>query len=526
MSKLKISIKSHPLQSLAIRIFLLSLCLLVIPLFFHSVLLYKKEYEGRLEDVRLTLQVIAESQKALLEDRISDEKEILNMAIEAPSLKKTLNIVEFSPSEKTEESTRIEKNTLVVQRSTPEGTILERTVSVQSLIDFLIHFEHAPYKIRLAFVNQQGSLIGGDQFISPLSIILPIQNGNFSILLTADVESIAVLHKQQYILHFISLFFLVGVLGGTLVWLFTKRMAKPLKSLMHTMEQVGQGALHLRYQADWMGFEINTLGQNLNLMLEALFTHQKIAEEAKLSRERLAEELKIGRTIQMSLLPSFTSPYKNILIGTSFLPAREVSGDFYDFLPLENGSFYIGIGDTAGKGISACLYAITIRSMLRSLISTSHSLEKTLLQANDLFSKDAKDSGMFVTLWIALYDPKTQTLSYCSQGHPPSFLIRNGMIQELSTHGLSLGIDCLQRVEIQHVSLQKKDRLCLYTDGLLEALNTNQEMFGKLRLKTALLQDPFLSNPDYIRQLFETITLFTKETPQHDDMAFLTLMFD
>jgi sigma-B regulation protein RsbU (phosphoserine phosphatase) len=519
--------KLHPSGSLARRVLLVCLCLLVVPLFLHTFLLYQQEYRQRIEDAEGLLRMIGEGEKELLEEIIEAEWQILEtVSKDVSEHSKDLQIFVLPlpngvrgrfalPSEKRE--------ALIVGIETSGRRAFAMAIPYQNILRRLSAFEKTPFPISLAIVSQDGKILAGSRQSDALSVDFPIETARISLSLTASRGTIQGLHERDVFFRFLSLLLFVGLIGGLFVWLLTRRVAKPLKQLCAAMQRVSEGAVHIRYTPDRMGFEINELGKQFNQTLDSLLRQQQEAERERIGREKLAQELRIGHEIQASLLPTHVPELPEIDIAPGFLPAREVGGDFYDLFLLENGSLFIAIADTAGKGISACLYSLGLRSSLRSFAAVSPDLSEIVLRANDLFWLDAKNSGMFVTLWAALYDPKTRALTYCSQGHAPSLLLRSGKIQELTTKGIALGAQKLDSIAVHSITLEVHDLVLLYTDGLLEAHDPDQQLFGSKRLREFLSRNGKYPPAQIIETLLEEIHLFGQGAPQHDDLTALAL---
>jgi sigma-B regulation protein RsbU (phosphoserine phosphatase) len=228
------------------------------------------------------------------------------------------------------------------------------------------------------------------------------------------------------------------------------------------------------------------LGHQFNDTVEALIRHQQEAEIAKIGRERLAQELRIGRAIQKSMLPTSLPDLPGIDISASYLPADEVSGDFYDFLLLPDGQLLIAIADVSGKGISACLYALNARGLLRAFATSMTNLSEMVRQMNRLLCQDSMESSLFVTIWVGIYDPKKLSLEYCNQGHFPSLLRRGDRIEELPGGGIALGVEEDVTPNMGHKQLQVGDRLILFTDGLVDAEDQKGTRLGQKRLQDYL----------------------------------------
>jgi HAMP domain-containing protein len=460
----KITIKPYRGGSLGLRIFLISLVLLVVPLFFHTFVLYQREYRQTLQDVQAMLRVIGEGQRALLEDKMKGQQDILDAALwDCLVLEKGFQILEIPACEDRSGSFATlsdDRENLWVGRGVGTETTLAIATPLAEIFHELTHFEDALYPIAVAFVDEKGEILAGEMLEGSLRLQMPLEGADFSFVLTADEHSVRDLHFRAYLFRFLSFFAFVGILGGSIVWLLMRRFSRPLKSLCGVMQKVGEGASHVRYKQDWMGFEINQLGERFNQMLESMQAQREEVEKQRLARERLAEELRIGKKIQLSLLPSLPE-FPEMDVGARFLPAREVGGDFYDLFLLPDGSIFIAMADTAGKGVSACLYSLGLRSMLRSLSLLGSDLSEIVLHANDLFLHDARQSGVFVTLWAGIYDPAQRQLTYCSQGHPPAILLRGKKLEELWTAGISLGAQSFDVVPVKKMKLLPDDLLFL-----------------------------------------------------------------
>jgi len=512
--------------SLARRALLVSLCLLVVPLFFHSLYMYRAEYQDTLEDVQENLTITARGQKAILEERIGVQWQILDAAAAQtdPRFLQQMKIVQMPmPAGLPDHfaTVSLRDDVLFAGKRISKSFALAISTPVDTIFDQLTDFEKATYPLSLAFVDSKGKTIVGAKQESPLFIQLPVEGADFFIYLSIPIGAVERLHQKWYFLHFLTLLFFIGVVGGFIVWLITQRISKPLKQLCAVMERVGEGAVHVRYAPDRMGFEINELGKQFNLTLDQLLQHAEEAEKQRTQRERLAEELKIGRDIQASLFPKHIPELKGIDIASGFLPAAEVGGDFYDLFPLDDGRLLLVIADTAGKGISACLYSLGLRSMLRTLASGKKPLAEIVLRANDLFLKDAAHSGMFVTLWIGIYYPDTCAIEYCSQGHPPAYAVHGGKSVKLWTPGIALGAQAFDAVTVKTHALKPGEFLFLYTDGIIESHNPDRQMFGEERLLDCLEEAGAMASSAVVEKVLMAVSRFSVGAPQHDDMTLL-----
>ena len=422
--------------------------------------------------------------------------------------------------------------------ATPATRILER----------LKYREYSPYPLRLSIVDDTGSLLLGGENEKPLEVLskksapiqpdswmlktksgdflavqIPIKGTHYTLMLDVPEESIAHLQIRDYIFRIASLLFFICVLGGGILIWFTHLFSKPLSSLCSVMKRVSDGATHIRFKSDRMGFEINVLGQQLNQMLDAMLSHQQEAERERIARERLAQEFRIGHQIQASMLPADLPDCPSLDIAPGFLAAREVSGDFYDLFMLKDGRLLIAIADAADKGISACLFSLSFRSMLRTSAAILNDLNSIVNAANDLLLRDTAASSFFITAWIGIYDPKTRELNYCSQGHPPAYVRHpNGEIVELPAKGMALGVEVIHP-QIEKTTLGANDLLLLYTDGVIEAMDPYHQLFGKGRLKEFLQRCKKNTPHALVEQLLDEVHLFCSGAAQTDDLTLLAV---
>jgi len=532
MTDSKFTKQHHPTGSLAFRVLVISLVLLVIPLFVQSIILYHQEYEEWLSDAQGDLELIGKERAHLIEEKITMSWTLLELiADQEEGVPKTY----FSRAKNYVKPFYINKIPLprgakgnfAMINSRNNAIIIGREESKTEALVTRIPMTEITKDLG-TYMNMQMSLVGIDEqvFAREDQIVFkqPIAGTDMALKLVAEKELIHGLHVQSYYYRFATLFFFIGIIGGSVAYMLMRRISKPLRHLCKTMGRVSEGAAHARYREDKWGFEINELGLQFNDTLDGLLIHQEEAERERLHRGKLAEELRIGHDIQSSLLPSHPPGFLGLDIGAAYFAAKEVNGDFYDLFRLDSGKLLIVICDSAGKGVSGCLYSLGLRSMLRSLATVHSNFAEVVKIANDLFWLDAHESSMFSTLWIGLYDPKTAHLSYCSQGHPPAILKRLGEIIELGTDGIALGAQKIDVINIKEIFLEENDLLVLYTDGITEAHNQAHQLFGKKRLEEFILSKRNETAKQITDELIEEIHLFSDGALQYDDMTLIVII--
>lgn len=358
-----------------------------------------------------------------------------------------------------------------------------------------------------------------------IGLKLPVGGSRFSLLIDLPKKESFQASSGELLSRFALLVLLILVIGGGAAWWLMRRMARPLKTLSLCMHHAKQGDLTARYRKDPLGFEVNFLGSQFNAMVEGLAHHIAEVKRVKVGKELLLRELKIGHEIQQSIFPKELPHIAGIDIAAGFHPANQVTGDFYDLFFDSDKNLIFTIGDAAGKGIPACLYALLLRSMLRTAFSTMQApLDEIIESANRLFCLDTGDSGYFATAWIGKLDMKNQKLHFSSCGHHPVLIVRkNGEIEELATEGMSIGVDPEMEIYVSSVSFEPGDLLLLFSDGVLEAHDKKQQLFGKERLQKLLEDAARMSAEQLTQHIFKEVEAFSAGAPQHDDLMLLVL---
>ena len=241
-------------------------------------------------------------------------------------------------------------------------------------------------------------------------------------------------------------------------------------------------------------------------------------------RERFEQELRTAQAIQHAFLPKDVPALAGWHIAPYYQSAREVGGDFYDFLPFEDGRLGLVIGDVTDKGIPAALVMMATRTMLRTAARQSASPGEVLAQVNDLLFAEIP-AKMFVTCFYAILDPSSGRIRYANAGHDLPYRRAKDGVSELRATGMPLGLMPGMSYEEREVMIAPGETVLFYTDGLVEAHNPGHEMFSFPRLKTVLQQHS--SDADgaaLIGILLNELKNFTgKGWEQEDDVTLLTL---
>jgi predicted ester cyclase len=244
------------------------------------------------------------------------------------------------------------------------------------------------------------------------------------------------------------------------------------------------------------------------------------AAEAR-ERERIEHELQVARQIQQELLPEATPELDGWQIAAYYGPAREVGGDFYDFLEFPDGRLGLVVGDATGHGMPAALVMATTRGMLRAVVQSLESPGEVLARVNEALVADVPPST-FVTCFYGILEPKSGHLVYANAGHDLPYLWHGGAAEELRARGMPLGLMPGMVYEEKEITLKRGEGVLFYSDGLVEAHDPYYEMFGFPRLR-ALLADHG-EERSLVDFLMEELSSFTGQSwEQEDDITLMTL---
>jgi len=242
-------------------------------------------------------------------------------------------------------------------------------------------------------------------------------------------------------------------------------------------------------------------------------------------RERLNRELEIAQEVQAYLFPQHLPPVTGLDYCGQCRPAREIGGDYYDFLELPEGELGIAIGDVSGKGIGAALLMASLEATLRAQAVVRHDLVDLIKQVNRLVS-EASSANRYATLFYAEYDPRTLQLSYVNAGHNPPIVLRHSAtgceVMRLETGGPVIGL-LRHSYQQETISLRTGDQVVLFTDGISESMNVHDEEWGENRLIQCIENCRGLSTHEAMAKIFAAADAFSAGASQHDDMTLVVL---
>ncbi len=251
----------------------------------------------------------------------------------------------------------------------------------------------------------------------------------------------------------------------------------------------------------------------------------RLVEEV-VEKERMEEELAIARDLQMSMLPAACPEIQGMELAAISIPAREVGGDFYDFMDMGEGRVGVIVGDVTGKSVSGALVTAASRGIFRMLSEQDLSVSEIMIRANRRTKKDIK-SGMFVALLFAMIDANDRKLTLCSAGQtqPVHLRAEKGESALVETKGDTFPLGILEEVDYQetHLALAPGDRVVFYTDGIVEAMSPQGEMFGFDRLLDVVRGAGAMTAETLKQEIIDRVNVFAAGAPQHDDLTVIVL---
>jgi serine phosphatase RsbU (regulator of sigma subunit) len=253
-------------------------------------------------------------------------------------------------------------------------------------------------------------------------------------------------------------------------------------------------------------------------------------------KKRLEEELRIAHEIQMSLLPQGPLAMPGLSVTALCVPAREVGGDYYDFLPLDDHRLGLLIADVSGKGTSAALYMAELKGLVLSLCRIHTSPRELLIDANRIIAEHL-DARSFITMTYAVLDMQQRTMTYARAGHTPLIYVpgpgsQSRHVRILAPDGLVLGLkidngEMFERLlEEETLPLRTGDLYLFFTDGISEAMNEQDDCFGEERLGRLVESQSDLPSDQLRERVLREIQTFVGAAPQHDDMTMILLKVD
>lgn len=304
---------------------------------------------------------------------------------------------------------------------------------------------------------------------------------------------------------------LVGVL---IVYFIIRQMFKPVQRLTDSTKEVAKGNwdISIDYTSN---DEIGILAQSFNRMVRSL------RENA-----RMWHEFKVARDMQAQMLPDTYPRVEGLQISAKSIPTKEVGGDFYDFLILEDNMLGIVVGDVSGHGVPAAMVMTAAMGAVRFAAEEKHRTDEVLNMVNTRLNKDIQNH-MFVALFYGIFDPKARKLYYTNAGQTMPYIWRKGVIKFLPQADQSdrfpLGIVSSTVYEQLSIELQQGDKLIFYTDGIVDAMNGTYESYGFDRFSDSIKKNSSLQPHELVEKLVYEMEQYSGDSDVHDDVTLVIL---
>jgi serine phosphatase RsbU (regulator of sigma subunit) len=272
-------------------------------------------------------------------------------------------------------------------------------------------------------------------------------------------------------------------------------------------------------------------GKDLELLWAAANQAAISIENARLyksevEKQKIERDLDLARKIQQGLLPQCIPDMNGLDICGEMIPAMQVGGDYYDLIQTSESKLFVVVGDVSGKGLSASLYMTKLQTMIKLNCSDNKSPKEILIDINKRIYTEM-DKSWFVTITLALFDLENQTLKFCRAGHMPVLQATNGTVQSYRTQGLGVGIErgivFEKSLVEEEVKLSPGQIYAFFTDGVTEAMNEKNELFGDENLNAILKNKSKVRSSDIVNEIWSSVKSFRGEAEVNDDMTMVVV---
>lgn len=245
--------------------------------------------------------------------------------------------------------------------------------------------------------------------------------------------------------------------------------------------------------------------------------------QEELEKQRMEKDLEIAQKIQRNLLPDTIPEMENFEIAAINQSARQVGGDYYDIIKLDDDRALFAVADVSGKGVQAALLMSNMQAFLQSISKQNIELDEASNLINDLVSENTTD-GSFITFFWGIINDKTKELNYVNMGHNPPLLVQNNELRKLKLGGMILGVmPTMVPYKSEKILLESNDRLYLFTDGITEAMNFEGEEYSDEKLEELILTLDNLNAEESLNKILTSVKEHTKGAPQSDDITAMVI---
>ena len=350
----------------------------------------------------------------------------------------------------------------------------------------------------------------------PESVILsPVRSVNRNIILTMVL----------FLAAFLIIIFIVAVASRK----FAKRLTNPIIALSNDVKEISQGNFDYRAKIH-DNDEIGDLAKSFNYMAMSLKDYIRDLAAVTAEKERIGAELNVATQIQADMLPRIFPPFpdrKEFEIYASMTPAKEVGGDFYDFFLIDDNHLGLVMADVSGKGVPAALFMVIAKTLIKNRALMGGTPSEILYDVNNQLC-EGNEAELFVTVWLGILEINTGKVTSSNAGHEYPAIKRAGNNSfELLKSKHSPAVATMEGMKFRQVDfeLNHGDILYIYTDGVAEATNANEELYGTDRMIEALNKNANANVDEILSIMKKDVDDFTGDAPQFDDITMLCLRY-
>ena len=364
---------------------------------------------------------------------------------------------------------------------------------------------------------QPGERVSGEIYGNPSFLMYTETEGYYIIAVMSQAEALFSRSASVYMLAFMETLVFAALFANIFV-LIKKLVVRNIRKINDSLAQITKGDLNVTVDVR-DNEEFASLSDDINSTVATLKNY--IDEAAA----RFDKDLEIAKKIQHSALPSVFPPYpnrKDFSIFASMFAAKEVGGDFYDFYLLDETHLAFVVADVSGKGIPGAMFMMTSKTLIKGHAESGLSVNDVFTQVNAQLCEN-NEAGMFVTAWMGILDLETGLIRYANAGHnPPVVRHKDGSYEYLKGRAnfVLAGMEGVRYKE-QQLQLQQGDEIYLYTDGVTEAHNIHNQLFGEERLLVSLNQTNGMTVDEICAKVKADVDAFQGEAEQFDDITMM-----
>jgi sigma-B regulation protein RsbU (phosphoserine phosphatase) len=326
---------------------------------------------------------------------------------------------------------------------------------------------------------------------------------------------------------------LVSVLGLILLVILTiriiRKLTNPLSQFSKSAQVIAMGNFNAELPEVQTNDEMKELHDSFDYMQKELSNYVTNLKETTSAKEKIESELRIAKEIQLGMIPHIFPPFphlKEIDLYASLVSAREVGGDLYDFFLLDENLLCFAIGDVSGKGVPSSLFMAVTRTLLRSIADKDKNTAEIVSSINKTLSIN-NESNMFVTFFLGIIDTKKGLLKFCNAGHNPPILIRGGEKAEYFNFTKTIPVGLFDTIEYKEetTNLNYGDQIFLYTDGVTEAEDINNNLYGNDQLLKVINENASASPRELIELVNNDIAGHVNGHIQSDDLTMMSIIY-